>query len=135
MHHRYTEDVGIQDAGAYHDAIARCRPTIRLPAFLAGHVIRPPFCGAFRLAATIHPADPVATEIPQLLAPSGQTVDWTGFYGFGGGGEILLTPHFGVRSQMDVVYNHPFNNILANGFWTMRYSVGLNLHAGKNILK
>jgi hypothetical protein len=93
-----------------------------------------PSVGAFHLAATLHPADPVATEISQLLAPSGQTVDWTGFYGFGGGGEVLLTPHFGVRSQMDVVYNHPFNNILANGFWTMRYSVGLNIHAGKNIL-
>ncbi len=94
-----------------------------------------PSVGAFRLAATLHPADPLATEVSQLLAPSNPTVDWTGFYGFGGGDEILLTPHFGVRSQMDVVYNHPFNDILANGFWTMRYSVGLNIHAGKNILK
>ncbi len=94
-----------------------------------------PSVGAFRLAATPHPGDPVATTISQALVPSGHKVDWTGFYGFGGGDEILLTPHFGVRSQMDVVYNHPFNDILANGFWTMRYSVGLNIHAGKNILK
>lgn len=94
-----------------------------------------PSVGAFRLAATPHPADPVATAISQALVPSGHKVDWTGFYGFGGGDEIQLTPHFGVRSQMDVVYNHPFNDILANGFWTMRYSVGLNIHAGKNILK
>jgi len=94
-----------------------------------------PSVGAFRLAATPHPADPVATTISQALVPSGHKVDWTGFYGFGGGDEILLTPHFGVRTQMDVVHNHPFNDILANGFWTLRYSVGLNVHAGRNILK
>jgi hypothetical protein len=94
-----------------------------------------PSVGAFRLAATPHPSDPVAAAISQALVPSGHKVDWTGFYGFGGGDEILLTPHFGVRSQMDVVYNHPFDDILANGFWTLRYSVGLNVHVGRNILK
>ena len=94
-----------------------------------------PSVGAFRLAATPHPSDPVASAISHALVPSGHKADWTSFYGFGGGDEILITPHFGVRSQMDVVYNHPFNDILANGFWTMRYSVGLNIHAGKNILK
>ncbi|HET9100769.1 MAG TPA: hypothetical protein VFN62_10285 [Acidobacteriaceae bacterium] len=94
-----------------------------------------PSVGAFRLAATAHPADPVTTTISHALVPSGHKVDWTDFYGLGGGDEILLTPHFGVRSQMDVVYNHPFNDILANGFWTMRYSVGLNIHAGKDIFK
>jgi len=94
-----------------------------------------PSVGAFRLAAAPHPADPVAAAISQALVPSGHKVDWTNFYGVGGGDEIILTPHFGVRSQMDVVYNHPFNDILANGFWTMRYSVGLNIHAGKDILK
>jgi len=30
--------------------------------------------------------------------------------------------------------NHPFDDILANGFWIIRYSVGLNLHFGRNIL-
>ena len=94
-----------------------------------------PSVGAFRLAATPHPGDLVATAISHALVPSGHKVDWTGFYGFGGGDEILLTPHFGVRTQMDLVWNHPFNDILANGFWTVRYSVGLNVHAGRNILK
>lgn len=94
-----------------------------------------PSVGAFRLAATPHPGDPIATVISQALVPSGHKVDWTGFYGFGGGDEILLTPHFGVRTQMDLVWNHPFNDILANGFWTVRYSVGLNVHAGRNILE
>ncbi len=94
-----------------------------------------PSVGAFRLAATPHPGDPVATVISQALVPSGHKVDWTGFYGFGGGDEVLLTPHFGVRTQIDLVWNHPFNDILANGFWTARYSAGLNVHVGRNILK
>lgn len=93
-----------------------------------------PSVGAFRLAATPHPTNPVATLISQALVPSGHKVDWTGFYGFGGGDEVILTPRVGVRTQMDVVHNHPFNDILAKGFWTMRYSAGLNFHFGRDIL-
>lgn len=95
--------------------------------------VRPSF-GAFRLAATPHPADPVATVISHALVPSGHKVDWTGFYGFGGGDEVMFTNTVGLRTQLDVVYNHPFNDLLANGFWTMRYSAGLNFHFGRNIL-
>ena len=94
---------------------------------------RPSF-GAFRLAATPHPKDPVATEIAHVLVPSGHKVDWTGFYGFGIGDEVKITPMIWVRTQVDVVHNHPFDDILANGFWTMRYSAGLNFHFGRNIL-
>jgi hypothetical protein len=93
-----------------------------------------PSLGAFRLAATPHPGDPVATGIAQSLVPSGHKVDWTGFYGFGGGDEVQITPLVGIRTQFDEVYNHPFNDILANGFWTTRFSAGLNFHIGHNIL-
>ncbi len=94
-----------------------------------------PSVGAFRLAATPHPGDQVAAAISQALVPSGHKVDWTGFYGVGGGDEIILAPYIGIRTQMDVVHNHPFNDILANGFWTLRYSAGLNFHFGRNIWK
>ncbi len=94
--------------------------------------LRPSF-GAFRLAATPHPTDLVSTTIAGALAPSGHKVDWTSFYGVGGGDEIRLTRYIGLRTQMDLVYNHPFNDILANGFWTMRYSGGLMFHFGSNI--
>lgn len=94
--------------------------------------LRPSF-GAFRLAATPRPKDPVAAAISQMLVPSGHKVDWTGFYGVGGGAEFKLTPHIGIFPQADFVYNHPFNDILANGNWTMRYSIGPVFHFGRNV--
>ena len=93
-----------------------------------------PSVGAFRLAATPRPKDMVATVIANALIPSGHKRDWTAFYGFGFGDEIRLSHRFGVRTQMDIVYNHPFNDLLANGFWTERYSAGLMYHFGRNIM-
>lgn len=94
---------------------------------------RPSF-GAFRLGATPRPQDPVAAQVAAALVPSGHKVDWTGFYGFGVGDDIRLTRLLWIRTQMDAVYNHPFNDILANGFWTYRTSAGLDFHFGRNIL-
>lgn len=94
-----------------------------------------PSLGALRERATPHPSDAFATLIAQQLAPAGSKLDWTGFYGVGGGSDYRVTRHFGIRAQMDVVYNHPFNDILANGRWTFRYSVGPSFHFGHNILK
>ncbi len=93
-----------------------------------------PSVGAFRLGATPRPKDSVQTFVAKTLVPSGHKVDWTIFYGFGFGDEVILTNRWGVRTQMDIVYNHPFNDILANGFWTERYSAGLMYHFGQNIL-
>jgi hypothetical protein len=93
-----------------------------------------PSLGALREHATPHPSDPFATIISEQLAPAGSKTDWTGFYGLGGGVDYSITKHFGVRAQMDAVYNHPFNDILANGRWTYRYSVGPSFHFGHNIL-
>lgn len=93
-----------------------------------------PSLGAFRLAATPHPGDQVSTVIAHALVPSGHKVDWTGYYGFGGGDDVNFNRRFGLRTQMDVVYSHPFNDILANGFWTIRYSIGPTFNFGRNIL-
>jgi hypothetical protein len=92
-----------------------------------------PSLGALRERATPNPADPFQKVIVAGLAPAGFKLDWTGFYGVGGGGEIALTPHIGLRMQLDAVYNHPFNDILANGRWTFRTSVGTSFHFGRNI--
>lgn len=91
-----------------------------------------PSLGALRERATPHAADAFQTVIVGQLAPAGYKLDWTGFYGVGGGGEVALTHHVGVRMQMDVVYNHPFNDILADGRWTFRTSVGPAFHFGRN---
>ena len=91
-----------------------------------------PSLGALRERAVPHPADPFQAVIVKQLAPAGSKTDWTGFYGVGGGGEVGLSRHVGIRAQIDIVYNHPFNDILANGRWTFRYSVGPSLHFGSN---
>lgn len=92
-----------------------------------------PSLGALRERAVPHPADAFQKVIVAELAPAGFKRDWTGFYGIGGGTDIALTQHFGLRAQLDLVYNHPFNDILANGRWTFRYSVGPSFHFGRNM--
>jgi hypothetical protein len=74
--------------------------------------------------AVPHAAEAFHKVIVAQLAPAGYKTDWTGFYGVGGGGDYTISPHFGTRAQMDFVYNLPFNDILAIGRWTIRYSGG-----------
>lgn len=92
-----------------------------------------PSLGALRERAVPHPADAFQRAIVAQLAPAGYKRDWTGFYGVGGGGDLTLTRHVGLRAQIDVVYNHPFDDILANGRWTFRYSVGPSFRFGRNM--
>ena len=92
-----------------------------------------PSLGALRERAVPHPADPFQQVIVAGLAPAGFKRDWTGFYGIGGGADFALSKHIGLRAQMDFVYNHPFDDILANGRWTFRYSVGPSFHFGRDI--
>ena len=100
-----------------------------------------PSLAAFRLTATAHPRantpDEVvvgALEETNVLTPQGTITDWTGAYGIGGGAEFALAKHFGVRAQIDVVYNHPFNYVVANGGVSYRYSIGPSFHFGHNVL-
>jgi len=92
-----------------------------------------PSLGALRERAVPHAQDAFQTAIVKGLAPAGFKLDWTGFYGVGGGAEIAVSKHVGIRGQMDFVYNHPFNDILADGRWTYRYSVGPSFHFGRNM--
>jgi hypothetical protein len=92
-----------------------------------------PSLGALRERAVPHAQDAFQTVIVGQLAPAGFKLDWTGFYGVGGGAEVAVSKHFSIRGQMDLVYNHPFNDILADGRWTYRYSVGPSFHFGRNM--
>ncbi|MGA2771133.1 MAG: hypothetical protein ABSG26_09995 [Bryobacteraceae bacterium] len=96
-----------------------------------------PSLGAIHEEAVPHPgaSDWFATHIAQELAPSGKKTDWTGFYGFGGGFDILFSKHVGIRTQADLVWDHLFNDVLADGRWTVRFSVGPCFNFGKNIVK
>jgi hypothetical protein len=92
-----------------------------------------PSLGALWERAVPHPQDPFQTLVAGQLAPAGFKRDWTGFYGVGGGAEFALTSRMGLRAQLDAVYNHPFNDILANGRWTYRSSIGLAVHWGREV--
>ncbi len=92
-----------------------------------------PSLGALRERAVPNAQDAFQKVVVGQLAPAGFKRDWTGFYGAGGGAEWALTGRLGVRAQVDAVYNHPFNDILANGRWTYRSSIGLAVHFGREI--
>jgi hypothetical protein len=94
-----------------------------------------PSLGAIHEVAVPHPADAVATAVAAQLAPTGKKTDWTGFYGFGGGFDILFSKHVGLRTQADLVYDHLFNDLLADGRWTVRFSIGPCFNFGRNIAK
>ena len=94
-----------------------------------------PSVGAIYEDATPQPADPIAKIIVSALAPTGKKTDWTAFYGFGGGADFAITKHIGVRVQSDLVYDHLFNDILRDGRWTTRFSIGPCFSLGKNIAK
>ncbi len=92
-----------------------------------------PSLGALHEHATPRAAtDPFQGAIIAQLVPHGSKSDWTGFYGVGGGGDFAINKHFGLRTQLDIVYNHPFNDILASGRTTYRVSIGPSFHFGKN---
>ena len=93
-----------------------------------------PSLGALRERAVPRPAtDPFQKAIIGQLVPAGFKRDWTAFYGVGGGADFSVTKHFGVRTQLDIVHNHPFNDILANGRWTYRVAIGPSFHFGRNV--
>lgn len=94
-----------------------------------------PSAGLIQEVATPHPGDPYAIAIVQQLAPSGKKRDHTPFYGFGGGVDYLFSKHVGLRVQADLVYDHLFNDLLKDGRFTTRFSIGPCFNFGKNIAK
>lgn len=94
-----------------------------------------PSIGAIYEDATPQPTDPIAKMIVTALAPSGKKTDWTAFYGFGGGADFAISKHLGLRVQADLVHDHLFSDVLQNGRFTARFSVGPCFNFGKNIVK
>jgi len=96
--------------------------------------LRPVFAGAIHESATPQAAasDFFAQGVVKELAPTGKkTTTW--FLGFGGGFDILFTKHFAWRVQADLVYDHLFNDLLQDGRFTTRFSVGPAFNFGRNI--
>jgi len=97
--------------------------------------LRPVFAGAIKEEATPHPADPIAAAIVAQLTPSGKKTDTTWFAGAGTGFDIIFTRHLSMRTNVDVVYDHLFNDLLRDGRATVRFSVGPAFNFGPNIKK
>ena len=96
---------------------------------LFGH----PSFGALREHAVPRPTDPFQTLLVHQLAPNGYKTDWIPTYGLGGGGEFIMSRHLALRAQVEAVWNHPFSDLLGEGRWTFRYSVGPSFQFGRNM--
>lgn len=94
-----------------------------------------PVLSAFHITATPKPGDAIATAVIALLVPSGKKTDTAGGYGIGGGTDLHLTKHLSARMQMDAAWCHPVNDILANGGWIYRFSIGPSFHFGHDVNK
>jgi hypothetical protein len=110
-------------------------PSLVIRHFKHFAILLHPSLGAVHEIATPHPADPIQSTLVTQLIPGKNTMDWQGFYGIGGGLDIGVTRHLGVRMQTDVVWDHLFDDILRNGRWTIRASIGPSFHFGKNIAR
>jgi hypothetical protein len=94
-----------------------------------------PSIGAIHEIGTPHANDPIATLVVAALAPSGKKTDTTIFYGFGGGVDFIFSKHVALRVQSDLVYDHLYDDLLRDGRFTTRFSVGPCFNFGKNIRK
>jgi hypothetical protein len=94
-----------------------------------------PSCGFIREVATPKPGDPIASGIVTQLVPSGKKTDTTPFFGVGYGIDLNFSRHVSLRVQSDLVYDHLFQDLLKEGRYTVRFSVGPCFNFGKNILE
>jgi len=95
---------------------------------------RPVFMGVMHETATPKATpDPIATGIIAELAPGGKKTDNVLFIGFGGGFDIIFSKHFSWRTQADLVHDHLFNDLLKDGRFTTRFSIGPAFNFGRNI--
>jgi hypothetical protein len=94
-----------------------------------------PSIGVIHEVGTPQLTDAIEKIVVAALAPSGKKTDTTLFYGFGGGADFAISRHVGLRVQADLVYDHLFSDLLQDGRFTTRFSVGPCFNFGKNIAK
>jgi len=97
-----------------------------------GFIIHPSI-GAVRELATPYPTDFFTQTLTKSLVSGKHKLDWQGFYGIGGGIDFHVTKHIALRMHTDLVWDHLFNDILRDGRWTVRASIGPSFHFGKDI--
>lgn len=90
-----------------------------------------PDLGAMRASLTPQPHDAFTRAFSATASPSGRKLDWTPFYGGAGGIDVQVGHNIGIRSMLDVIHSHPFNDLLASGVWSYRISTGVSYQFGK----
>ena len=95
-----------------------------------------PDLGAMYQSVTAQPPNPLMGAIVKgLLGPSMSTSQWTAFYGVGGGFDVNVSKHVGLRFQSDWVYTQLFTDLLRNPQYTWRMSASPTFRFGKNVPK
>jgi hypothetical protein len=95
-----------------------------------------PDIGAMYQSVQVQPTNPIMGSIvTSLLGKSMKTSMWTPFYGVGGGLDINVTKHVGLRFQSDWVYTQLFDDLLRNPQYTWRMSASPTFRFGKNVPK
>ena len=93
-----------------------------------------PDLGAMYQSIQIHPQDAIIGGIASsLLGSSMNTSQWTPFFGVGGGLDVNVTKHVGLRFQADWVYTNMFDNLLKSPQYTWRMSASPTFRFGKNV--
>jgi hypothetical protein len=93
-----------------------------------------PDIGAMYQSVQVQPPNPIMGSIVKsLLGPSMGTSQWTAFYGVGGGLDLNVSKHVGIRMQSDWVYTQLFDNLLRNPQYTWRMSASPTFRFGKNV--
>jgi len=95
-----------------------------------------PDIGAMHQSVQVNPKDPIQAGIAtSLLGPSMKTSEWVPFFGVGGGVDVNVSKHFGLRFQSDWVRTAFFSDVLKNPQYTWRMSASPTFRFGKNVPK
>ena len=95
-----------------------------------------PDLGAMYQSIQVNPPDPIMGSIVKgLIGPSMKTSQWVPFYGVGGGVDINVSKHVGIRLTSDWVYTKLFDNLLRDPQYTWRMSASPTFRFGKNVPK
>ncbi|HVO63499.1 MAG TPA: hypothetical protein VMT53_21420 [Terriglobales bacterium] len=95
-----------------------------------------PDIGAMHQSVQVNPVDPIQAGIAKsLLGPNMKTSEWVPFFGVGGGVDVNVSKHVGLRFHADWVRTAFFSDVLKNPQHTWRLSASPTFRFGKNVPK
>lgn len=92
-----------------------------------------PAIGGLHESATLNATSPALALVVQAIAPGGKKTDLQPFYGVGGGFDLNVSRHVGLRVSADFVHVSLFSDLLANPRNGARVSMGPTFRFGRNV--